>query len=67
MLETTSNSVVSDIAIPSLLVKWKECVLGREIHQCPVGDRHTSDEEDSVVDRAANELELISVSKRPTR
>ena len=52
--ETTSNS---DIPIP----------LDRETHQDPDRDRYTSDEEGTVVDNAADELELIAVSKRPTR
>ena len=33
----------------------------------PDRDRYTSDEEGTVVDNAADELELIAVSKRPTR
>ena len=65
--ETTSNSDVSEIAIHSLLVDWKQRGLDREMHQDPDRDRHTSDEEGTVVDNAADELELIAVSKRPTR
>ena len=65
--ETTSNSDVSEIAIHSLLVDWKQRGLDREMHQDPDRDRYTSDEEGTVVDNAANELELIAVSKRPTR
>ena len=37
------------------------------MHQDPDRDRHTSDEEGTVVDNAADELELIAVSKRSTR
>ena len=65
--ETTSNSDLSEIAIHSLLVDWKQRGLDREMHQDPDRDRYTSDEEGTVVDNAANELELIAVSKRPTR
>ena len=65
--ETTSNSDVSEIAIHSLLVDWKQRGLDREMHQDPDRDRCTSDEEGTVVDNAADELELIAVSKRPTR
>ena len=65
--ETTSNSDVSEIAIHSLLLDWKQRRLDREMHQDPDRDRYTSDEEGTVVDNAADELELIAVSKRPTR
>ena len=65
--ETTSNSDFSEIAIHFLLVEWKQRGLNREIHQDPDRDRYTSDEEGTVVDNAADELELIAVSKRPTR
>ena len=65
--ETTSNSDMSEIAIHSLLVDWKQRGLDREIHQDPDRDRYTSDEEGTLVDNAADELELIAVSKRPTR
>ena len=65
--ETTSNSDVTEIANPSLLVDWKHRGLDREMHQHPDRDRYTSDEEGTVVDNAADELELIAVSKRPTR
>ena len=37
------------------------------MHQDPARDRYTSDEEGIVVDNAADELELIAVSKRPTQ
>ena len=37
------------------------------MHQDPDRDRYTSDEEGTVVYNAADELELIAVSKRPTR
>ena len=37
------------------------------MHQDPDRDRYTSDEEGTVVDNAANELELIAVSKLLTR
>ena len=67
MSETTSNSDMSEIAIHSLLVDWKQRGLDRETHQDPDRDRYTSDEEGTVVDNAADELELIAVSKRPTR
>ena len=65
--ETTSNSDMSEIAIHSLLVDWKQRGLDRETHQDPDRDRYTSDEEGTVEDNAADELELIAVSKRPTR
>ena len=65
--ETTSNSDISEIAKHSLLVDWKQRGLDRETHQDPDRDRYTSDEEGTVVDNAADELELIAVSKRPTR
>ena len=65
--ETTSNSYVLEIAIHSLLVEWKQRGLDREMHQDPDRDRYTSDEEGTVVDNAADELELIAVSMRPTR
>ena len=56
--ETTSNSDVSEIAIHSLLVEWKQRGLVREMHQDPDRDRYTSDEEGTVVDYAADELEF---------
>ena len=65
--ESTSNSDVSEIAIDSLLVEWKQRGLDREMHQDPDRYRYTSDEEGTVVNKAADELELIAVSKRPTR
>ena len=65
--EKTSNSDMSEIAIHSLLVDWKQRGLDRETHQDPNRDRYTSDEEGTVIDNAADELELIAVSKRPTR
>ena len=65
--ETTSNSDMSEIAIHSLLVDWKQRGLDRETHQDRDRDRYTSDEEGTVIDNAADELELIAVSKRPTR
>ena len=65
--ETTSNSDVSEVAIRSLLVDWKQRGLDRELHQDPDRDRYTSDEEGTVVDNAADELELIALSKRPIR
>ena len=65
--ETTSKSDISEIAIHSLLVDWKQRGLDREMHQDPDRDRYTSDEEGTVVDNAADELELIAVSKRPSR
>ena len=65
--ETTSNSDMLEIAIHSLLVDWKQRGLDRETHQDPDRDRYTSDEEGTVIDNAADELELIAVSKRSTR
>ena len=65
--EATSKSDVSEIAIHSLLVEWKQRGLDREMHQDPDRDRYTSDEEGIVIDNAADELELIAVSKCPTR
>ena len=65
--ETTFNSDVSEIAIRSLLVEWKQRRLDRQMHQDTDRDRYTSDEEGTVVDNAADELELIAVSKRSTR
>ena len=64
--ESTFISDVSEIAIHSLLVEWKQRGLDRELHQDPDRDRY-SDEEGTVMDIAADELELIAVSKRPTR
>ena len=64
--ETTSISDVSEIAILSLLVEWIQRGLDREMHQDPDRVRYTSDEEGPIVDNAADELELIAVSKRPT-
>ena len=37
------------------------------MHHNPDRDQYTSDQEGTVVDNAADELELIAVSKRPTR
>ena len=37
------------------------------MHKDPDRDRFTSDEEGTLVDNAADELELLAVSKRPTR
>ena len=37
------------------------------MHQDRDSDRYTSDEEGTVVENAADELELIAVSKLPTR
>ena len=65
--ETTFNSDFSEIAIHSLLVEWKQRGLDREMHQDPNRDRYTSDEEGTVVENAADELDLIAVSKRSTR
>ena len=36
------------------------------MHQDPDRDRYSSDEEGTVIDSAADELDLIAVSKRPT-
>ena len=65
--ETTSNSDVSEIAIHSLLVEWKQRGLDRKMHQDGDRDRYTSDEEGTAVDNAADELELIAASKLSTR
>ena len=59
--ETTSNSDVLEIAIHSLLVEWKQRGLNREMHPDTDRDRYTSDEEGTVVDNTADELELIAV------
>ena len=40
---------------------------GREMHQEPEKNRYTSDEEGTAVDNATDNLELIALSKRPTR
>ena len=48
-------------------MEWKQLELDREIHQDPDRESYNSDEEGTVVDHAADELELIAVSKRPTR
>ena len=61
-METTSNSDVSEVVIPSLFVEWKQRGLDREMHRDPDRYRYTSDEEGTVVDNAADELELIAVS-----
>ena len=37
------------------------------MHQDPDRDRYNSDEDGTVIDNAADELELIAVWKRPTR
>ena len=42
-------------------------MLDIEMHQVPDRDRYTLDEEDTVIDNAARELELIAVSTYPTR
>ena len=65
--EFTSNSDRSEFAIHSLLDERKQRRLVREVHQDPDRDRYTSDEEGTVVDNAAGELQLIAVSKRSTR
>ena len=67
MSETTSNSDVSEVAIHSLLVEWKQRGLDKEMHQDSDKDRYISDEESTVVDNAEDELELIALSKRPTK
>ena len=43
---------------------WKQLGLDREIHQDPDRESYNSDEEGTVVDHAADELELIAVLKR---
>ena len=65
--ETNSISDVSEISIHSLLVDWKQCRLDRQMHQDPYRDRYTSDEEGTAVDNAADEFELLAVSKRSAR
>ena len=65
--ETTSNSDVSEIGIHYLLVEWEQRGVDREMHQDPDRDRYTSDDEGTVEDNAAEERELIAVSKRPNR
>ena len=65
--ETNSNSDVSEVAIHYLLIEWKQRGLDKEMHQDPDTDRYTSDEKSTVVDNAGDELELIALSKRPTR
>ena len=62
-----SNSDYWEIAIHSLLVEWIQRGLDGEMHQDRDRDRYTSNEEGTVVDNAADELELIAVSKNPTR
>ena len=37
------------------------------MHQNPDRDRYTSDEEGTIVNKDADELKLIALSKRPTR
>ena len=66
-VDSRPQSEMSEIAIHSLLVDWKQRGLDRETQQDPDRDRYTSDEEGTVVDNAADELELIAVLKRPTR
>ena len=61
MSETTSNSDVSEIAIRSFLEDWKQRGLDREMHQDPGRDRYTSDEEGTVADNAADELDDSSL------
>ena len=65
--ETNSNSDVSEIAVHSLLVDWKQRGLDKQMHQDPDRDRYTSDEEGTVIDNAADEFELLAVSKRSAR
>ena len=63
MSETTSNSDLSEIAIHSLLADCKQRGLDREMHQDPDRDIYTSDEEGTVVNNAAHELDLLAVSR----
>ena len=65
MSETIFNLDMSEIAIHSSLLDWKQRGLDREMHQDPDRDRYNSDEECTVVDQAAEELELTAVSRRP--
>ena len=65
--ETSCNSDVSECAIHSWLVDWEGAGLDREMHQDPDRDTYTSDEKGTVVDNAADELELLAVLKRPTK
>ena len=60
-------SDASEVAIQSLLVEWKQRGMDREMLQDPDRDRYTSNEEGTVTDKAADELELIAVSKCSTR
>ena len=48
-------------------MEWIQRGLDREMHQDPDRDRYTCDEEGSLVGIAADELELISQSKLPTK
>ena len=50
-----------------MLVGWKQRGLDREMHQDPDRDRYISNEEGTVVDNVSDELEMLAVSKRPTR
>ena len=65
--ETSCNSDLSECAIHSRLVDWEGAGLDREMHQDPDRDRYTSDEKGTVVDNAADELELLAVLKRLTK
>ena len=65
--ETTFNSDVSEKAIHSLSVDWNERGKDREMHQDPDRQRYTTNEESTEVDSAADDLEMIALSTRPTR
>ena len=65
--EKNFSSDISELAIQSLLVEWKERGLDRKVHQDPDRDIYTSDEEGTIVCHVVNELELTALSKRPTR
>ena len=62
--ETTPNSDASEVVF---LLEWKQRVLDREMHQDAYRDRYSSGEKGTILDHAANDLDLIAVSKRPTR
>ena len=63
----TFFSNVTEIAFHSLLVEWKEGGMDRVMYQDPDNDRYTSDDGAIIFDHAADELDLIAVSKSPTR
>ena len=48
-------------------MEWKQHGLDRELHQDPDRDRYSSDEDGTILNNAADGLELIAMSKRPTK